>query len=509
MASMTLLMLILACSDAPAPDTDPPTDTAADCSGCSPSEASLTSQLDPSVFSTDVNRTRDNPLKGFMTSYLWGEPANDFPDQLEFLYLPMADLWNEEGETLESGLEPHLMAAETRGHHAVVRVYIDYPNSETGLPGYLAGLVDCEPYDHSGVGCSPDYDDPDLVQAMLGLIAAMGERYDADNRLGFIQVGLLGFWGEWHTYPYTEWFPSEETQTAVLEAFDSAFQTTQIQVRRTAANSVDLRIGFHDDSFAYSTLGDVGWFFLPGLETAGAANRWQNVAIGGELRPELQETIFNEDYELGTYAQDISECIEATHASYLLNYYAFNGNGQGYVDEPRNRAEQAALLMGYQFEIQGASLSASGLSEREVEIQLEVELTQTGVAPFYYPVFLVTKSDFLSEPLTSNEISNSLLPGETQTITVDLGRVPVDVMNGPISLALDSPILQDGQEIALATLTPWTESSGPIVLVWEILCDVDGEVYRPGDVAGQSAQGCACTCDVDGELRGCGGETCG
>ena len=27
-------------------------------------------------------------------------------------------------------------------------------------------------------------------------------RYDGDPRIGFVQLGLLGFWGEWHTYPY-------------------------------------------------------------------------------------------------------------------------------------------------------------------------------------------------------------------------------------------------------------------------------------------------------------------
>ena len=59
-------------------------------------------------------------------------------------------------------------------------------------------------------------------------------------------MGLLGLWGEWHTWPHEDWFPTQETQMTVLNAFDAAFQTTQMQVRLPHANSLNLRMGFHD-----------------------------------------------------------------------------------------------------------------------------------------------------------------------------------------------------------------------------------------------------------------------
>ena len=109
-------------------------------------------------------------------------------------------------------LEPLLDAAESRGHHAILRVYLDYPTRPSGVPGYLSDTVGCSPYAEHGGGCSPNYEHPDLKAAILGLIGALGERYDGDPRLGFIQVGLLGFWGEWHTWPHTEMFPAEDMQ---------------------------------------------------------------------------------------------------------------------------------------------------------------------------------------------------------------------------------------------------------------------------------------------------------
>jgi hypothetical protein len=491
--------------DADTGDTAAGDDT---CDSCPVSTATVALELASEHLTLDTWRTRENPLKGFMTSYAWGEPATDFPDQMEFMYLSMADLWNASGDTLETGLEPRLVAAAARGHHAVLRVYIDYPNSESGLPDYLTESVSCTPYEDYGSGCSPDYDQPELVEAMLGLIAAMGARYDGDPRLGAVQVGLLGFWGEWHTYPYTDWFPSDETQAAVLSGYDTAFETTQLQVRRAAANSVDLRIGFHDDSFAYSTVGEVDWFFVPGLEAAGAEDRWQEVAIGGELRPELQASVFSDDYLPGLYAQDMVECIDATHASYLLNYYAFNGDGTGYTGDDRTRAEESALHLGYQFEIHSAQVVATGLSEGTVEASLTIELGQTGVAPFYYPVFLAAQSDALPEAVVSTEDLNTLLPGTRRTVTVDLGRISVDVLNGPISLDLVSTILQEGQQIALATRTPWSADTGPTRLQWEIRCVTDGLDLELGEIASTTEAGCDCTCDVDGLLRTCGGEPC-
>ncbi|MDP6934129.1 MAG: hypothetical protein QGG40_14485, partial [Myxococcota bacterium] len=321
--------------------TDSGGDTGESCSDACDTPSSASAEQTLSELTWDRSRTADNALKGFLTSYLWAEPSSDLPDQLEFLYLPMKDLWDETGATLETGLEPYLEAAAGRDHHTVIRVYIDYPAKESGLPDYLAETVSCQTYDDYGGGCSPDYEDEDLLAAMTGLIEAMGAAYDGDTRVGFVQVGLLGFWGEWHTYPNTDWFPGEELQDTILAAFETAFPTTHTQVRRPAASSLERRIGFHDDSFAYSTIGETSWFFWTEIEAEGGADRWQEVPIGGELRPELQSGIFGDDYTTGEYAQDLDECIDQTHASYLLNYTGFSGDGKataGWDEDDRAHA---------------------------------------------------------------------------------------------------------------------------------------------------------------------------
>ena len=343
--------------------------------------------IDSSNWSVDMERTKENPLKGFLTSYLWGDPVSDFPDSMEYLYVPMKSIWNETGETFDIGLEPLLQQAAERNHHVVMRVFIDYPAQESALPDYLQDSVSCTPYSDHGGGCSPDYDNPELQEAILSLIEKLGERYNTDNRIGFIQAGLLGFWGEWHTWPYPDWFASSMFQQEVMDTYIASFPDTFIQVRYPTIESSQRRLGYHDDSFSYSTLGDIDWFFYPKLVQAGAENNWIDVPIGGELRPELQSEIFASTYQQDVYAQDIMQCIEQVHPTYMLNYWAFNGDGYGYQADERVQAEYASQLMGYRFELQHAHLQATQLRSDRIFADISMTISQTGVAPFYYPLY--------------------------------------------------------------------------------------------------------------------------
>ena len=478
------------------------------CSECATSEIAANHALPAENFKTSLPRVRENPLRGFITSYVWGPPANTLSDQMEFLYLPLSSVWNSNGPTLETGLEPFLVAAQGRGHHAVVRLYIDYPNKPTGLPAYLMEQVGCQPYQDHGGGCSPDYDHPLLVEAMVGVLEAMGTAYDGDPRLGVVQIGLLGFWGEWHTYPHTEWFPTEDTQKAVLNAAHNAFSITQLQVRRPAAHSVNLRIGFHDDSFAYSTLGDVGWFFHPQLVASGAEKRWEEVMIGGELRPELQSLVFEPNYVVDTYAQDVNECIETTHASYLLNYKGFSENGVGYTGAELEAAEAAALTMGYRFEIVGASLTLADLHEGKVDAKITVTLAQTGNAPFYYEIFPALEVEGMAKWLVKEEDLKTLLPGQTRDVVFELGSIDVTTLGNAFKMHLSSEMVLPGQQVHFATTTPWTAEGAPTALAWNLGCAFQGQEVPLGTFYGQDDEGCLCVCDVDGVMRNCAGQPC-
>lgn len=99
-----------------------------------------------------------------------------------------------------SSLENMLSQTKSRGHQAIVRVYADYPGQTGGpfIPSYLSGVSLCS-YTNYGGGQSPNYDDANLIAAMIALINKLASVYDGDNRIAVFQVGFLGHWGEHHT----------------------------------------------------------------------------------------------------------------------------------------------------------------------------------------------------------------------------------------------------------------------------------------------------------------------
>jgi len=261
------------------------------------------------------------------------------------------------------------------------------------VPRFLldAGLR-CTTYpDHDNRrSCSPDYDDPSLRRALRDFIRAYGQRYDGDARIAFIQVGLLGFWGEWHTFPREDWFASPAVQSEVLEAYTSAFRTTRLLVRYPRPENVALGVGYHDDSFLWTTLCPMSYCFVTQLEDAGATDKWRTQPIGGEIRPndpDLQVCVWNSPpcanrQDSGGGPIDYTGAVQTTHASWLWNQTVFSRPSQFNANSPQYaRALEGARQLGYTLFISAVSLpnvDATGT------FQVAIQMQNTGVAPFYY-----------------------------------------------------------------------------------------------------------------------------
>jgi hypothetical protein len=326
----------------------------------------------------------DNPLKGFMPY----EGVYDFPHSLEWFYLPLKDLQKDYEVFDWQPLEKKLDAVAGRGHQAVFRIYLDYPQLPYGVPAFL-NHVPKRAYNEHGNGeklnsasFAPDYEHPDLRRALESFIVALGQRYDGDARIGFLTVGLLGFWGEWHTYPHIQgednFMASPLVQNEVLDTFAKAFRKTKLLLREPKENiGVQERaIGFHDDSFAYQTLAPVPWHFWPKIEKFGLAERWKTQPIGGEVRPDIQKCLWNDEKEpCVPPGQEFDLCVQTTHASWLLNQGVFGL----LTPAQKQRALSGARRLGYEL-----SVRSVGLHRQDRALLVELSLANLGVAPFYY-----------------------------------------------------------------------------------------------------------------------------
>ena len=333
----------------------------------------------------------DNPLKGFVP-YLRADAT--FPHSMEWDYTKLAEVMIGPTNFNWAPFEAKLNAAASRGHQFFARFYLEWPGKTTGVPQYLldSGVMlrtwtntNTQPFP-AALDRTPDYEDLRLRAALTNFILAFGKRYDGDPRLGFVGLGLLGTWGEWHNSPHDDWFASKTVQREVMDAYEAAFKKTKL-VARYPAGTNDARyadnstraIGYHDDSFAWATVdtgkrGD-GWIFETRLRAARALDKWRTQPIGGEVRPEVWPCLFDEP-TCAPKGQDFDRCAAVTHISWLCNEGVFRGKIEGAA---RERAIRAVHRMGYELHVVSADVVVSS-----GQLTVSLLVTNTGIAPFYY-----------------------------------------------------------------------------------------------------------------------------
>ncbi len=375
----------------------------------------------------------DNPLKGLVPYE--GDHRKAFPHSLEFNYLPYSALVKGYDEFDWKPLEKLLDGIAARGHQAVLRIFLEYPDKKGVIPEFLVkdGLkvhkwlyTETQPQPPAQIE-TPDYEDKNLRKSLKNFLAAFGKKYDGDPRIGFLTAGLLGAWGEWHTYPKDELFASKTVQAEVMDAYEAAFKITPVLLRYPAGTKTEgkapnaaRKFGYHDDSFAWATLatGKKGddWFYMPALKLAGAdaLAKWKTQPIGGEIRPEAWGKVFDEK-PADKQIQNFRKCVEETHATWLMDSGMFEKKQKA---DRIARAEEEVRRMGYEFHIPGATLGELKIGKQTVKVEIE----NRGVAPFYYdwkPEYGLIQDGKVAKILPGSGKLTGLLPGDKPRVWDD------------------------------------------------------------------------------------------
>ncbi|MGJ8697502.1 MAG: hypothetical protein ACSHYF_14390 [Verrucomicrobiaceae bacterium] len=390
-----------------------------------------------------------NPLKG-LVPYTNEWKKERFPHTMEFSYVPMGKLMKGWGRYDWSALEEILEGVKLRGKQTVFRVYLEYPGIEGAVPEFLVkeGVKVTEWEVDGKVELTPDYGDERLRKAMREFIAALGKRYDGDVRVGFVTMGMLGVWGEWHTFPREDLWASKEVQVEVMEAFDRAFNETHVLMRYPAgegnyhyADNRKTGVGYHDDSFAWATRDtgkeEDGWFFVPAMKAAGLEGKWKEFPIGGEIRPEIWRTTFT-DKKFGQ-EQDFMECVRETHVSWLMDSGVYQ-DGIPLPEERKVRAIKAVQGMGYELFVREVRMDGG---------ELVVRVENRGVAPFYYDWSVEVRwsaPGVRTKPVFPGWRLSKVLPGEPVEWRLELGGEPTEVRIGVSNPMAGGPALRFANE---------------------------------------------------------------
>lgn len=317
----------------------------------------------------------DNPLKGWCPYTNAGEISQ--PYSMAFQYVSWRELEPRENDYRFDQWETSWDRKLGKDKHVIFRVFVDYPSKPSGLPDWLrdAGVKETPYTDHGG-GMAPDYNDPRMLESMERLIAALGKRYNDHPRVAFIQIGLLGFWGEWHTYPRGELYASPATEQRIIDAYRKAFPDKSLMVRyaRDYAGKQNW-IGFHDDMFPEDTDNGKDWGFLAGVRREGRAENWKRAVVGGEMVPGKASQWLGDDYSTTL------RMLNRAHFTWVGPYCpALTISKDKAFGE---RSDELIRKMGYEFQINEVK-HTSRIAAREAT-RISLAGVNQGAAPFYYP----------------------------------------------------------------------------------------------------------------------------
>lgn len=119
---------------------------------------------------------------------------------------------------------------------------------------------------------SGDFTSNQFKERVIALIKKLGEAWDDDPRVAYIEMGIIGEWGEME-WPDTK----EEIKEAIAAQFNESFTNKLVMIRWPFTyNDHNYNFGYYWDSFAHIDQDYCGFHINR------TAPRWKTSVIGGE-----------------------------------------------------------------------------------------------------------------------------------------------------------------------------------------------------------------------------------
>ncbi|HEY1170356.1 MAG TPA: DUF4832 domain-containing protein [Verrucomicrobiae bacterium] len=325
-------------------------------------------------------QTKPAPLKGLESS-LAGN------DTIDWSYLRLSSVMKGPFEFDWTSLEKQLDKSASAGKHLILRPIIDWPSLYPALPFYLTNIPGAT-FKHTnnnhrlyGTGITvPVYTNDATRTAIFNFIWAFGAKYDGDPRIGFIETGLLGAWGELY-FARNPYFPltdvPEDLEGEVLKAYTENIKKTKLMTRWPKQQHLVYQTGYHDDWFADWRIPD-NLFRNQTKAGPAALQIWQTQPIGARLHPHFTFPSEFETPPSAATSEAFLKFIQRDHISWLR----YSKDKKYLPAELLTNLETLAPKMGYELYVSHADWKKN-LSQHTLE--LSVTITNTGVAPFYYP----------------------------------------------------------------------------------------------------------------------------
>lgn len=310
------------------------------------------------------------------------------------------------------------------------------------------------------------YFDPAFPERVTAFVEKLGQAWDNDPRVAYVEMGIIGEWGEHHDPDIsTYWPPHDEPEhvhnrtwiegieKTLGDAFTKAFKNKKVMVRY-AYEFKDYEFGIYWDSWSIDEEIDRGY-----NEMLALGDRWKTQVIGGEITWGWGSLKLKGLKGLeGCLADDFTrtlviEQIRNLHCNHLGGVTWADFNNKEFL-------EHLALVqkaMGYRYVLDKASYPARIDNGRKWKI--DFSLVNTGSSPFYYswPVEVALLDSKTHKKVWGGVIENvdiaTWMPGEQWSVEEDKYLIAPEKYEINGTLSFDG--VPEGEYImALAILDP-------------------------------------------------------
>ncbi|TWU65450.1 hypothetical protein V7x_09970 [Crateriforma conspicua] len=336
-------------------------------------------------------RALRNPLKGFTSGSEW--------QTLQHTYIRWNELEDDESDGIDriiAILNQKWDGFEEKNIKAIPRVYLHWEKEDQYF----------WPSDMS----AGDYTSPQFEKRLLRLIKRLGQCWNNDPRVAFVELGIFGKWGEQHSPS-----PTPRMQTIAADAFREAFPDKLVSVRHPWSEFQSQPFGAYWDSWAH-----IQQMWPHGNEIAklNQNGRWKHAYIGGEVAYNWG------DYKTQPGSSPTDSVVDPIHRNHVINSIRWlhctqlKWIAKYDPDAPGANAgaEEVQKALGYRFVIEEASFSVA-----DAQLDVSLMVRNEGSAPFYYawPLEISLLDPDTKEPVWKQIFTNvdlrSWLPGDQWT----------------------------------------------------------------------------------------------
>lgn len=289
--------------------------------------------------------------------------------------------------------------------------------------------------DRNGRGAVPiiDMDDPIILNAHLDFLKRLGQRYDGHPDLDHVDIGSVGWFGEWHQSGRGTRLPTMENRIKIVDTYLTCFKKTQLIMLINGGECLRYAVE-HGAGWRTDCLGDLGGFnkhwnhmrnaYPMWLHNAGADDAWKTAPVAYETCWDMQRWV-KENWSL----RYIFNYALAYHASYLNN----KSSPLPIREDVRPETERFLRRLGYRL-ILKELVNPAQVSTGE-PFSLSMKWQNMGAAPCYRPYRVAYRFDDgqgHAKTIVSPIAVNRWLPGAVDTLSKTFLDNPPDLPPGEI-----------------------------------------------------------------------------